>query len=124
LDHIALGYTYPEDDRLEQRVLALGFPAMQTADRVQIELLTPTVNFNDVPEGDTTKRSATFRISCCDHLTFRVSPGPGAPFSLLDPGPFMFPMGPLPQTQLRIWVLFTGQAPGTSAVGSMTVTVE
>jgi hypothetical protein len=124
LDHIALGYTYPEDDRLEQRVLALGFPAMQTADPVQIEMLTPTVNFNDVPEGDTTRRSATFQISCCDHLTFRVSPGPGAPFSLLDPGPFMFPMGPLPQTELHIWVLFTGQAPGTSATGSMTVTVE
>ncbi|MFM0124580.1 MULTISPECIES: tyrosinase family protein [Paraburkholderia] len=124
LDHIALGYTYPEDDRLEQRVLALGFPAMETEDPVQIDQLTPTVNFNDVPEGDTTRRAATFQVSCCGHLTFTVSPGPAAPFALLDPGPFSFPLGPLPQSELRIWVLFTGQAPNTTAFGSMTVTVH
>ncbi len=125
LDHVALGYTYPEDDRLQQRVLALGFPAMVTEDPPQIDLLTPTVNFNDVPEGDTTRRTATFQVSCCGHLTFTVSPGPGAPFSLMDPGPFSFPPGPLPQSELRIWVLFTGQAANTTAPpSSMTVTVH
>jgi hypothetical protein len=124
LDHTTLGYTYPQDDRLEQRVLALGFPAMESMDPVQIELLTPTVNFNDVPEGDTTRRAATFQISGCGHFTFSVAPVPGAPFSLFDPGPFMFPVGPLPQTDLRIWVLFTGRAPNTNDFGSMTVTVR
>jgi hypothetical protein len=121
LDHLALNYSYPTDDLLEQREVARGLPAMVTGDGTQIELLTPIVNFNDVPEGDTTRRAALFHIAGCDHLSFSVTAGPTAPFSLLAPGPYPFPAGPLPQTEFRIWLLFTGHAPNTNDVGSMTV---
>lgn len=121
LDHLALGYSYPSDDLMEQRVLARGFAPIITGDPAQIELLTPNVNFNDVPEGDTTRRAALFRVSGCERLTFSVGPGPTPPFSLHVPGPFPFPHGPLPQSELRIWVLFTGRAPNTTDFGSLTV---
>ena len=114
LNHRALGYTYPTDDLMEQRVLARGFAPIVTNDPTQIELLTPTVNFNDVPEGDTTRRAALFHVSGCERLTFSVGPGPTPPFSLHVPGPFLFPAGPLPQRELRIWVLFMGRAPNTT----------
>ncbi|WP_262267494.1 tyrosinase family protein [Microvirga yunnanensis] len=121
LDHVALGYTYPTDDLFEQRVLARGLPAMASGDPTTINLVTPTVVFNDVPEGDTTRRAALFHVLGCDHVSFMVTAGPTAPFSLLTPGPFMFPSGPLPQSELRIWLLFTGRAPNTSDAGSMTI---
>jgi hypothetical protein len=124
LDHLALGYSYPTDDLMEQRVLARGFAPIVTGDPAQIELLTPTVNFNDVPEGDTTRRAALFRVSGCERLSFSVGPGPTPPFSLHVPGPFPFPAGSLPQSELRIWVLFTGRAPNTNDVGAMTVVVR
>lgn len=121
LNHRALGYVYPDDDLMEQRVLARGFAPIVTGDPPEIQLLTPQVVFNDVPEGDTTRRAALFQISSCEHLSFEVNSGPASPFLLHTPGPFMSPAGALPHEELRIWVVFTGQAPNTNSVGSMTV---
>lgn len=121
LDHTAFGYFYPRDDAMESRALARGLPAIVSGDPTQIVLETPQVVFNDVPEGDTTQRAALFRIAGCESLSFHVTIPPAAPFSLFMPGPFAFPGGPLHTDELRIWVLFTGRAPGTSDAGAMTV---
>jgi hypothetical protein len=121
LDHLALGYSYPRDDALETRVAEQGLPAVVSGDAPAIRLETPQIIFNDIPEGDTTKRAALFRVSGCEALTFHVTAGPTAPFSLFEPGPFSFPAGPMPTADLRIWVLFTGQTPGSVVAGTMTV---
>ena len=94
---------------------------MISGDPLEITLETATVNFNDVPEGETTKRAALFRVEGCGNLSFEVSTGPTAPFSLFEPGPFLFPAGPFPTDELRIWVMYTGTSPGTSDSGTMTV---
>ena len=121
LDHLALGYLYPRNDLMESRALARGLPAIVSGDPTQISLETPQIVFNDVPEGDTTQRAALFHITTCEVLSFHVTAPPAAPFSLFAPGPFAFPAGPLHTHELRIWVMFTGRAPGTSDAGTMTV---
>jgi hypothetical protein len=121
LNHRALGYLYPVDSAMESRVLARGLPAIISGDPTEIVLETPQVIFNDVPEGDTTLRAALFHIVTCEALTFEVTAPPGAPFSLFAPGPFPFPAGPLHTHELRIWVMFTGRAPGSVDAGTMSV---
>lgn len=121
LDHLALGYFYPPDEPLESRAIDRGLPAVVSGDPQQITLLTPQVLFNNVPEGDTTKRAALFEVSGCGALTFEVESDPGAPFSLYTPGPYPYPAGAFPTEEFRIWLLFTGQAPGSVAASTMTV---
>jgi hypothetical protein len=121
LDHLALGYTFPRDDPLETRAGELGMPAVATADPSAIILETPQIIFNDIPEGDTTKRAALFTVSGCAALTFHVTVGPTPPFSLFAPGPFAYPAGPMPTPELRVWVMFTGGSPGSVDAGTMTI---
>jgi hypothetical protein len=120
LDHTALGYFYHRDDPMEARALAGGLPAIISGDVTEIVLETPQVIFNDVPEGDTTKRPALFRISGCESLTFHLT-GPAAPFAPFEPGPFPFPSGPLHTDELRIWVMYTGRDPAGVDASVMTV---
>lgn len=121
LDHNALGYSYVRDDALEAGVLAQGLPPIISGDPTAISLETPTVVFNDVPEGDTTKRAALFEVHSCDSVTFHVTSGPTAPFTLFAPGPYIYPEGPLHTDQLRIWLMYTGRAPGSTDVGSISI---
>src|SRR5829696_9091326 len=121
LDHTALGYFYHDDQALENRAIELGVPAIISGDVTDITLITPQVIFNDVPQGDTTKRAALFQVESCETLSFHVTSPPGAPFSLFEPGPFPYPAGPLSTDELRIWVMFTGEMPGNVAASVMTV---
>ncbi len=121
LDHTALGYSYPRDDTLEARMLELGDPPIISGDPTEINLITPQVVFNDVPEGDTTRRAALFQVSSCETLTFEITNGPTEPFLLDPPGTVPFPGGPFATNELRIWVSYTGQTPGSVDTGTMTV---
>lgn len=113
LDHTALGYSYDADDRLPASLI--------TGDPPDIELETPQIIFNDVPEGDTTKRAALFQVAGCEPLSFEVTSGPSAPFSLFAPGPFPYPAMGLPTEEVRIWLMYTGRTPGSVDAGVMTV---
>lgn len=121
LDRNALGYFYARDDALESGVLAQGLPPIISGDPTTISLETAAVVFNDVPEGDTTKRAALFEVHSCEALTFHVTAGPTGPFTLFAPGPYIYPEGPLHTDQLRIWLMYTGGAPGSSDVGAISI---
>lgn len=121
LDRRLLRYYYPRDDRLDNRLLERGLPPMTSGDSIEVELVTPQVIFNDIPEGDTTRRAALFRISGCAALTFEVAAGPTAPFTLFATGPYPYPSGGFPTDELRIWLLYTGRTPGSTDFGSMSV---
>lgn len=121
LDRGPLGYFFPTDPRLENRITERGFAPMVSGDPSTIDLETPVIFFNAVPEGDTTRRPATFKIGGCGSLSFEVAVPPAAPFSLLAPGPYPWPAGPLHTDELRVWLTFTGQAPGTTSSGSISL---
>ena len=118
LDHVALGYVYHPDDLLLAGAQAQGNAGFISGDPLTVTLETPQVVFNDVPEGDTTHRAALFRIVGCGNLMFEASINTG-PFTLADPSPYSFPGSAFPTDQFRVWVQYTGKAPGTLDQGSM-----
>ncbi|MFM0441796.1 tyrosinase family protein [Paraburkholderia strydomiana] len=82
------------------------------------------INFNDVPEGETTIRSATFRVYACGDVHFTTSAPPAAPYSLLlPPGSITVQHTLAPFNEGRIWFAFTGTTAGTMAPGG-TVTIH
>ena len=103
-----------------------GFGRVNAADAVcgmsvAVTLQTPSVNFNSVPEGETTVRAVVLGVESCLPQRFEVVAGPGAPFTL--------PLGAAVQLetvadgsrQARVWVGYTGTAEGDTANGSITV---
>ena len=96
----------------------------------QITLETPSLNFNDVPEGQTTVRAVVFQVVSCSARTFHITSGPTRLTGPLTTT-FGTPLGTsaaLTATsdlsaprEARLWVSFTGTAPGDSATGTLTV---
>jgi hypothetical protein len=79
------------------------------------------INFESVPEEETTWRAAVIRTYSCMDATFRVKAGtePAAPFAILFPplGAAVAhhdPRGIHPYVDVRIWFSFTAGAPGTA----------
>jgi hypothetical protein len=86
-----------------------------------VTLDTPSVNFNDVPEGTTTQRSATFSVDSCVPVSFSVRSSVPAPFELVSNATtFAYPSGPTPW-KAYVWFRYTGDAPGTSHAGEVRI---
>jgi len=91
------------------------------------------IEFNSVPEEETTWRAAVIRVYSCTDATLRVKlgEGPSAPFSVLFP-----PLGEVtaehdlhgvnPYVDVRIWFSFTAGAVGTApqSFGPDNITIE
>jgi hypothetical protein len=84
------------------------------------------VVFNDVPELETTWRSATFRIRTCGDVNLQVNPGtaPAAPFGVSTPQ-VLSKAGPTQYREARVWFEFTAGAVGTApqSLGPVNTTV-
>lgn len=92
-----------------------------------LNLATPTINFNDVPEGVQTARAVVFDVASCVNETFTIIAGPtvnsgpagtvlGTPLGLQVVSP------PAAGTrQARLWITYTGTADGDTATGEVTV---
>lgn len=92
-----------------------------------ISLITPSINFQDVPEGPgatgiTTYRAVVWDVVSCRNLTFRIVTGPtggfGTPFGTQHD---FAPAGILPVEQARIWLSYTSTSAPDTASGSVTV---
>src|SRR6185295_8266780 len=57
-------------------LLAFALSARCTCSTVDVELITPTIQFNSVPETQTTFRSAVFRVTSCHDVQFQITAGP------------------------------------------------
>jgi hypothetical protein len=81
------------------------------------------IQFNDVPQGETTVRAAVFKVFACTDVTLQVSVSPAAPYSVLTPGgSIVVHHGAELFREGRIWFSFTGGAPGTTApTGNVTI---
>jgi hypothetical protein len=96
LDHHAMGYMYDTE------------PPVVTQE-------TMVINFNDVPEGETTFRAARFRVNTCTSVTLEFVPGfgPNPPYSVTSLGSSVTvtPADGNP-AMARLWVQFTGTTAG------------
>lgn len=110
LNHHAMGYWYDTDPP-------------------EINLLTPSLNFLNVPEGlggtgVTTYRAVHFDVLACEGVTLQIVSGPTAPFSApLGMSTTVSP--PIPAqdapTPGRVWIAYTSTTAGASVTGSVTV---
>jgi Common central domain of tyrosinase len=73
------------------------------------------LDFNDVPEEETTWRAAVMRVRACGDVTMRVKPGtdPAAPFSTVTSSVTTH-QGPEPFRDVYLWFQFTAGALGTA----------
>lgn len=95
---------------------------MPFAEAGSLGLNTPTVMFNDIPVGTTTARAASFAVVSCLDKTFEIISGPSNP--LFQPALGTVTSSLASEGKVRtayIWLYFTGQAPGSSANGTMRV---
>lgn len=91
-----------------------------------VEVANPsgTINFNDVPEGETAARASVFHVYACGDVTFEVKTAPSAPYSVLLPlgGSQVVHHHAKPYEEVRFWFGFTGTTAGSVApVGSVTL---
>ncbi len=105
-----------------------GFGRLDAAAAVRdagwrIELATPSVTFNDVPEGETTVRAVRFDVQSLWPVQFQVTAGPGAPFTT-PLGPSVTSPGTPSSSTLReaiVWIGYTATTVGATHAGSVTV---
>jgi subtilisin family serine protease len=95
-----------------------GFGRIDTAVAVRIagwdiEMVTTNLDFNDVPEGETTARAIRFNVKSLWPANFTMTP-PGGPFG--TPFGLSQSIGPSPDANLvrevYLWVTFTGTSEG------------
>jgi Common central domain of tyrosinase/von Willebrand factor type A domain len=88
------------------------------------------VNFNSVPEEETTWRAAVIRVYACADATFRVRPGtePAAPFFIIHDNAVADhdPHATHAYAEARVWFAFTAGASGTAPqnIGPVNTIIE
>lgn len=94
---------------------------------IDADLLTSSVTFNDVPEGEQTARAIVFSVITCRAATFQivagptVTAGPGS-FGTLPSATSSLPnVGTTLTREARLWISFTGTNDGDITTGSVTV---
>jgi hypothetical protein len=97
------------------------------------QLITTSLNFNDVPEGETTARAVVVEVKTCRSVTIRfqgdptVGPGsaPGSAFTRLGDSVVYVPgTHTIAPRRLRLWIAYTGTSAGDTANGSVTVSCD
>ncbi len=96
---------------------------------VEVNLETPALNFNDIPEGETAVRAAVFSVNSCSALTFQITSGP-----TVTSGPagttFGTPLGTsvtlgaaanLATRFAQVWISYTGTNNGDVVSGKVTI---
>ncbi|MEO8596722.1 MAG: S8 family serine peptidase [Candidatus Solibacter sp.] len=92
-----------------------------------VDLETPAVNFNDVPEGELTARAIVFSVVTCQAATFQivagptVTSGPGSFGTLPSPTSALPSVGGISTREARLWLSFTGVNDGDITAGEVTV---
>ncbi|NGO56077.1 lysyl oxidase family protein [Allomesorhizobium camelthorni] len=97
------------------------------------QLLTSSVNFNDVPEGETTARAVIVEVKTCRSVTIRVQSGPMVNAGSA-PGTVLERLGDIavsvPETnkivprQLRLWISYKGTSAGDTGSGQVTISCD
>lgn len=105
-----------------------GFGRLNAAAAVQaagwrIALMTPALNFNDIPESETTLRAIRFDVQSLWPVNFQIVAGPGTPFSTPLGASVASPGTTSADTvrEVILWIGYTGTTAGANSSGSVTV---
>lgn len=112
---------------ISSALVAFALAAPCTCSVIEAELLTPAVNFNDVPEGEMTARAIIFSVTTCVPVTFvivsgpTVATGPGSFGTLPSPAASVSAGGAVVTREARLWLSHTGTSDGDVTTGTVTV---
>lgn len=109
-------------------LVAFADRALDECGILDVTLETPSLQFHDVPEGETTFRAVTFRVTACCDVDFEIVSGPevvsgpagtdfDTPLGTSDTAPAAAPGFSF----ARLWVSYRGTAAGDTADGTVTV---
>jgi murein tripeptide amidase MpaA len=108
--------------------LSISLAAYELTDGLRVTLRTPSITFNDVPEGETAARAVTWDVSGALDATFEIvagplsTSGPATAFSALLGSTVVVPApGATSTTVGRLWLTYTGTAAGDTAAGTVSV---
>jgi murein tripeptide amidase MpaA len=109
-------------------LVAFALAAPCSCSTIDVQLLTPTIQFNAVPAGEQTFRAAVFRVASCRPVNFDIIAGPtlltGPPATMFGTPLGMTGAAPgaaAGTTEGRVWLSFRGTAPGDHATGAVTI---
>lgn len=113
---------------ISSALIAFADRALDDCNVLNISLETPSLQFIDVPEMETTYRAVTFRVQACCSLDFEVISGPtvvsgpagtafGTPLGTGDTAP----AAPGTFSNAHLWVSYTGTSNGDTATGEIAV---
>ena len=108
-------------------LIAFSLAAPCSCSITEATLLTPAVNFNDVPEGQMTARAIVFSVTTCGAATFQIvsgptaASGPGSFGTLPSPNAAMPAAGTMTTREARLWLSHTGTTDGDITTGTVTV---
>jgi murein tripeptide amidase MpaA len=110
-------------------LVAFADEALNDCGILDVALETPTLQFIDVPESETTFRAVTFRVTACCDVTFDITAGPtvisgpaGTAFGTTPLGTSSTaPAEPDAFSFARLWVSYQGTDAGDVAAGTITV---
>ncbi len=96
---------------------------------IEVNLDTPALTFNDVPEGETAARAAVFTVRSCGAVTLQISSGPtvtsgppGTSFGTpLGTGVSLGVAATRDPRKAHVWISYTGTSDGDTAVGTVTI---
>jgi hypothetical protein len=128
------GHAVPEDNFDDNTVcqgLRIKGNDVQTLPNppLHVDLTTATVNFNDVPEGETAVRPVEFEVRSCGAVSFSIVSGPtkltgpaGTTFDTLStPGSSLAEEHSLLPRNAFLWLTYKGTAAGDVATGEVKV---
>jgi murein tripeptide amidase MpaA len=108
-------------------LVAFALAAPCTCSVINASLMTPALNFIDVPEGETTARAIVFSVTTCAAATFQivagptVTGGPGSFGTLSSPNAALRAAGAVETREARLWLTHTGTHDGDVTTGTVTV---
>ncbi|MEH6471240.1 MAG: M14 family zinc carboxypeptidase [Halopseudomonas sp.] len=108
-------------------LVAFALAAPCVCSIVDANLLTPVVNFNDIPEGELTPRAIVFSVTSCGAASFQIVSGPttltgpGSFGTLASPSASLPAVGSLTTRESRLWLSHTGTSEGDVTTGTVTV---
>jgi hypothetical protein len=115
----------PADVENHRTINEYDYPDLWGQDPPLVTLETPSLTFQDVPEGETTMRAVVFDVVSCALVHFNITAGPSVVGG--GPNPFGTLLGtsltanPLADSKARLWISYTATSDGDTAAGSVTI---
>lgn len=119
-------FTATPGDVLNHRLInTYKYPVGWIVDAPIVTPETATINFNDVPEGETTWRAAVFNLDSCDTVNLQVVSGPtvltgpaGTSFGVISAN---VAANPMVDPKGRVWFTYQGTNDGDMATGTVRI---